>query len=111
MDPIHPMIVTIDRAKRRFTKARGSRATTRSPRLSRTAQSVKVPIRRRSTTIRVSTAGLPDDQGRNASTEAVAIEQHVPDTGRTCVIRNIVEITSGVGEVLIDGRGHDLMFQ
>ena len=98
MHPIHPMIVTIDRANRRLTEARGSRATTRSPRLSRTAQDVKVPIRRRSTTICVSTGGLPDDQGGNASTEAVAIEQHVPDTGRTCVIRNIVEVDAGSGK-------------
>src|SRR5919106_3329330 len=47
--PTQPMIVTIEKAKRRFTRARGSRSTTTRARQKSTAQRVRVPIKRRST--------------------------------------------------------------
>jgi hypothetical protein len=43
IEPIHPMIVTIEKANSRFTRALGSRATTTKPRLKRTAHRVRVP--------------------------------------------------------------------
>src|SRR5258705_13805226 len=43
MDPIHPMMATIEKANRRLTRVCGSRATTTRPRLKSTAQSVRVP--------------------------------------------------------------------
>src|SRR5262245_9463516 len=110
MEPIHPMIVTIERAKRRFTSARGSRATTTRPRLKSTAQRVKVPIRRRSTTIQA-TARFSNDQRRNAATKAVTIEQYVSEAGWPSAVGDIVEITSGIWKVLVDGRWDDLMIK
>jgi hypothetical protein len=51
IEPIQPVIVIIDSAKRRLTSALGSRATTTRARHKSTAHSVKMPMRRRSTVI------------------------------------------------------------
>src|ERR1700752_4761171 len=112
MDPIHPMIVTIEKAKRRLTSARGSRATTRRPRLKSTAQRVKVPTSRRSTTIQSNgAAGSSNDQRRHAATEAVTIEQYVSDARGARAVGDVVEIASGVWEILIDSRRDNLMIE
>ena len=44
IEPIHPIIATIEKANKRLTRARGSRATTTKPRLKGTAQRVRAPI-------------------------------------------------------------------
>src|SRR5262245_55458589 len=112
MEPIHPMMVTIENAKRRFTTARGSRATTRRPRLSRMAQRAKVPIRRRSTSIQTNVAaGLSDDERRDAAAKAMPIEQDISNADGTSAVGNIVEIASGIRTILINGRGGDLMIE
>jgi hypothetical protein len=43
IEPIHPMMVSMERAKSRFTRALGSRARTTKPRPKRTAQRRMVP--------------------------------------------------------------------
>jgi len=59
IDPIQPMIVTMEKANSRFTRARGSRATTTRPRLKRTAHRMKVPTDCRSGLIYLAAAGFP----------------------------------------------------
>src|SRR5687768_15544614 len=59
IEPIQPIIVSIDRAKRRLTSALGSRATTTRARHNKTEQSVRMPNRRRSVGIYVWLLSLP----------------------------------------------------